>query len=513
MESESDEVPGPLAFVQSVVGDPETGRQELPTLLRLLDEGNVHVRISAAWALCLIASECDDMVAPLTRRLVDRLDEDALETEHALAYLHARFPETVEETLTELEGEQDDDEGDPQFDESRGFKRAGYYGQQGLGRGHSRGHIPGENEPGPRRVYAEEGKRVGGSPEDALEVDLSAEARERLTDTDAADESEDEEETADGNEDEADEDESTEGLTDDEHEVIERREKLAEFAAARESASIDEITAASQFDRLELVTTGTRGRYGDVYRLRATWGTREEGISLQLFHRPEEETEAFSDELAARLENWNGIADHEFVVGIYDWSRRPRPWIATELTSDSLYERLDMGLTEAVWNALKIAETVEYAHQRGVLHTGLDPYAVVYAEDTMSERRQPLLRNFGLLDGLRAYLDPTDLLDPRYAAPEYFDDTYGEVDQSTDVYQIGAVIYKLVTGRPPFQGSYDEVRTSVLGTAPLPPSEINPEIPTGVDQVVRKAMAKQKLTRFETVNHLVTDLKRTLGTG
>jgi serine/threonine-protein kinase len=65
-----------------------------------------------------------------------------------------------------------------------------------------------------------------------------------------------------------------------------------------------------------------------------------------------------------------------------------------------------------------------------------------------------------------------------------------------------------VTGRPPFQGTYAEVRTGVLESTPPAPSSINPEIPTRLDEVVRTAMAKQKLTRYETATQVARELER-----
>jgi serine/threonine protein kinase len=109
---------------------------------------------------------------------------------------------------------------------------------------------------------------------------------------------------------------------------------------------------------------------------------------------------------------------------------------------------------------------------------------------------------------MRAYVDPASLLDPRFAAPEYFDRGYGDVDHATDIYQLGAVVYYLVTGRPPFQGTYSEVRTGVLDATPPRPSEINPEIPTWLDDILRTAMAKQKLTRYETAAQVARELER-----
>jgi serine/threonine protein kinase len=205
------------------------------------------------------------------------------------------------------------------------------------------------------------------------------------------------------------------------------------------------------------------------------------------------------------------VTDHGFVTTLYDWGREPRLWIATEYTDETLADRVDVGPDDALRTGLRVAEAVAHAHQRGVVHAGLDPRNVVYTGTAMERRPQPLLDNVGLLDAIRTHFEPSRYLDPRYAAPEYFSRKYGTVDHATDVYHVGAVLYGLVTGRAPHEGEYGEVRRGVLSARPPPPSSVDPGIPAGVDDVVRKAMAKQKLTRYESATHVVQDLRRVLG--
>jgi serine/threonine protein kinase len=107
----------------------------------------------------------------------------------------------------------------------------------------------------------------------------------------------------------------------------------------------------------------------------------------------------------------------------------------------------------------------------------------------------------------RHHFEPALHLDPRFSAPEYFDRDFGSIDHATDVYQLGTVIFYMFTGRPPYTGEFQRVRESVLAESPPPaPSDHAEDVPAGLDNVVAKAMATQKLTRYETVDHLQQDL-------
>jgi len=91
--------------------------------------------------------------------------------------------------------------------------------------------------------------------------------------------------------------------------------------------------------------------------------------------------------------------------------------------------------------------------------------------------------------------------------PEQFDsDSYGDADQATDVYQLGAVFYELFTGRPPFEGEPFQVMKKVESEDPQPPSTLA-EVPKGLDDVLLRALATRKQDRYEDVLLLRNDLQ------
>jgi hypothetical protein len=259
------------------------------------------------------------------------------------------------------------------------------------------------------------------------------------------------------------------------------------------------IGSLSRCDRLSAVDRGVEERYATGYRCRAVREDEEFGAAVRLFDRPDESDRlAFQERLEDALARWEALGDIEGVVSVAEWGRRPRPWVRTDPVDASLAERGPPDVATALDQAVDLAETVAAVHARSAVHGGLDPKSVVYPS-TFEALDSPRLDNVGLMGVFRQFFEPADYLDPRFAAPEYYDDDFGRVDATTDVYGLGATCYYLLTGQPPFDGSYGEVRRGVLGTRPTPASEAVDGIPPRVDSVLGRALAKEKLKRYDGV--------------
>lgn len=286
--------------------------------------------------------------------------------------------------------------------------------------------------------------------------------------------------------------------------VLTKRERIERAA---DSETFQTIAFRSAFDGLDVVAPETERRYANVLRARGTIEDTERGIALRLLDVPGDRAE-FDPVVSDRLQAWTRLAQTDGVVTVVDWGDTPRPWIATEYIEETLAGRGRVDPARALREARALAGTLVRIHQHNVVHGGIDPQNVVYPTSSIDGRGRPLFDNVGLIRAYRRQFDPANYLDPRYAAPEYYDSQYGGFDHGTDIYQLGMVCYRLCTGRHPFDGSYDTVRTSVLEDRPPAPSEITPALPSAVDEVVAKATAKQKLTRYETTNALYRDLTR-----
>lgn len=465
----------PMASLLAVLADPSAGRRRLPRLVGLLDGEEKEVRIGAAWATCRVAASLPDTTGYLTRRLVDRIEDEgpSLEAELVFEYVAALYPDTV---LDELDAMESEAESRPRHWPVQGaLARANYHRPEIGKRGVGRPRFTGEGgTSGPQRVYTDD---------EAV--------RDRLDRP---------------NNDDAEEAESTVGKSDDD------ADSVAEEAAggdSREPADeLSTIVYRSRFDQLTVLAKRRRGRYADVYRTLGVIDGEQLPVGLALYHRPADHQEEFATALDEQLGRWAGVSDHDNVVPVHDWGVEPRPWAATECTGDRLTDRDRFPFPEALWNARELAGAVAHVHENGVVHGGLDPGNVVYYGNVIDEdeRQPPMLDNVGLLHVVRNYFDPTSRLDPRYAAPEYFDRRFGRIDHATDVYHLGAVLYLLFTGNPPYDGDYDRIRDRVLSDPAPRPSDVA-DVPPGIDDVVTKAMARQKLRRYEAVTHVQQELR------
>ncbi|MFB6308370.1 MAG: protein kinase [Haloarculaceae archaeon] len=494
---EDDELDEPRSTLVAVVGDSDGGRERLPYLVGLLDHDERPVRIGAAWTLCLVAERFPDMVPYLVRRLVDRLDDPdcPLEVAYAFEYVADRHSGAVDEELAAIRADADDS--DPLTVDLSGPTRS--YHDTGLGsRPVGRTRIAaGRAADDPRRVYtdddtaAESDGPVGGEPAtgdesgdgEATDGEVGS---DEPADSDLAD--------ATG--------EDTEGDTgSDDQPPLEAGRLAIERLPA--------VGSQHRFDELNALATSRRGRYGDVYRSIGRIGNEQLGVGVTLFHHPGNEQErSFVEQLDRRLADWQSVHGHENVVTVYDWSMQPRPWAAVEYTDETLADAERFSADEARWQARRLADAVRHLHESGVVHAGIDPQNVAYYGNVLDEdeRQPPLLTNVGLMHVFRFHFDPDTCLDPRFAAPEYFDRRFGRIDHASDIYQLGAVCYRLFTGRAPFTGSFDTVRERVLDADPPVPSDVVDGIPSAVDEIVTKAMARSKLNRYESVTHMRREL-------
>lgn len=465
--SHSDESDDPLSMLAAATEEPAAAVDRLPQIVGLFDSDDRRVRLGAAWLCCLLVTEADDdgTTEYVVRRLSDRLgaEEVSLELTTALDYLANRHPSAVEEILLELESADDD----LPLPAVGSFTRSGYYGndpepeREGIGRSRVAGDATADD---PRRAYTE-------SEDD--------EGRERTRKPESDDQGSEEGDPAGGS-------------------MSDQRE------------AVTDIAERSRFDALHVLASRRQTRYADVYDALVGGDGGEQAVALRLLDRPETNREAYRRRIATQLERWADVSDHGGVVTAFDWGIEPKPWLTTDVVESSLADRDRLSTERAVSNARSLARALSALHRGGVVHAGLDPKTVVYRDASLerSGSESPLLDNVGLMNAVRHHFSPALYLDPRFAAPEYFDDRYGGIDHATDVYGLGALLFRLCTGRPPFRGQFDDVRTGVLEADPPRPSDVVATVPSAVDNVVAKAMSKRKLTRYETVEHLSQDLAR-----
>jgi tRNA A-37 threonylcarbamoyl transferase component Bud32 len=194
-----------------------------------------------------------------------------------------------------------------------------------------------------------------------------------------------------------------------------------------------------------------------------------------------------------------------------------RPYFVMEfidgLPLDRFCEARRLGTRERVGLLLAVCAAVEYAHGRGVLHRDLKPDNVLVTADGT-----PKVTDFGLAKRLEgeaagaATQTGAVLGTPSYMAPEQAGGKSKEIGPATDVYALGAVLYELLTGRPPFLAATPlDTLLQVLEAEPVPPGRLHPGLARDLETVCLKCLQKEPARRYPTVAALADDLRRFLG--
>jgi eukaryotic-like serine/threonine-protein kinase len=152
-----------------------------------------------------------------------------------------------------------------------------------------------------------------------------------------------------------------------------------------------------------------------------------------------------------------------------------------------------------------LARAVDYAHTQGVVHRDLKPSNVL-----LTEQGQPKLADFGLAkfaeNGLT--LSGAILGTPAYMAPEQAVGDNRAVGPAADIYALGAILYELLTGRPPFQGATPlETLEQTISQDPVPPCQLQGKLPRDVNTICLKCLQKEPSRRYASASALADDLQ------
>jgi serine/threonine protein kinase len=204
---------------------------------------------------------------------------------------------------------------------------------------------------------------------------------------------------------------------------------------------------------------------------------------------------------------------HPNIVRFYEIGEAEgRPFFSLEFVeAGSLADQLD----GTPWPARKaarlvraLARAVHHAHQCGVVHRDLKPANVLLADDNT-----PKITDFGLaklLDSSQG-LTPSDVAlgTPGYMAPEQAGGQSKRVGPAADVYALGAILYELLTGQPPFQGATPfDVMMQVVADDPVSPRLLRPNLPRDLETICLKCLHKDPRQRYPSAQALANDLRR-----
>ncbi|MBO0715002.1 MAG: Stk1 family PASTA domain-containing Ser/Thr kinase, partial [Acidimicrobiales bacterium] len=203
---------------------------------------------------------------------------------------------------------------------------------------------------------------------------------------------------------------------------------------------------------------------------------------------------------------------HPNIVSVYDWGEADHTYfIVMEYVDGPSLSQLirtdgPLPADRAAGIAAQVAAALDFAHHRGVIHRDVKPGNVLLTDDervkvtdfgiARAADADDNLTKTGAVMGTATYFSPEQALGQ-------------QVDARTDVYSLGVVLYEMVTGRPPFSGdSPVSIAYKHVGEAPPSPRSVNPAVPTQLEAVIERAMAKAPANRYSTANELRSDLLR-----
>ncbi|PYK64925.1 MAG: hypothetical protein DME50_10890 [Verrucomicrobia bacterium] len=213
-------------------------------------------------------------------------------------------------------------------------------------------------------------------------------------------------------------------------------------------------------------------------------------------------------EAAARLEHPSIVPIHE--VGERDGSCYFSMKFVEGGQLDEVVRRTPISIRQAAELIAKVARTVHYAHEHGILHRDIKPGNIL-----LDQRGEPHLTDFGLARLVESESTVTRTLEvlgtPSYMAPEQAVGNNAAISSVTDVYGLGAVLYQLLTGQPPFAGgtTYETIKL-LLDTEPRQPRLLNPKIDRDLSIICLKCLEKDPKRRYSSAVALAEDLERWL---
>ena len=273
------------------------------------------------------------------------------------------------------------------------------------------------------------------------------------------------------------------------------------------------VAVGQRFGEYELLTEIARGGMGVVYRARQTTLDRVVALKMILAGRLANADEVLrfrtEAEAAGRLQHPNIVAVHD--VGD---SNGQHYFTMEYIEGTSLDQRLAQGPLPGKVAARYVrilARAVQYAHTQGILHRDLKPSNILIDVDD-----EPHITDFGLAKRLGPGSSGQTrtgavLGTPSYMSPEQAQGKSNELGPASDVYSLGAILYELVTGRPPFRAETPlDTVMQVIGHHPVPPRLLNPKIGHDIETICLKCLEKDPSSRYVSAEALEEDLQRYL---
>lgn len=265
------------------------------------------------------------------------------------------------------------------------------------------------------------------------------------------------------------------------------------------------------FGDYEILNEIARGGMGVVYRARQLGLNRLVALKMIQSHY------LLSDEARLRFRvEIEAVAQlhHPHIVSLYESDEQDGAHFFTMRLVEggdlAAWLGRERPLRQAIQLLIKVCRAVHYAHQRGILHRDLKPSNIL-----VDEQGEPHVADFGLaksLDQETSFTFTSSVLgSPSYMAPEQASGKVRQLTTAVDVYGLGAILYHVLAGRPPFQASnpIDTLR-QVLDRDAAPPGTFMAGVDTDLETIALKCLRKEPSARYESAEQLAQDFERWL---
>ena len=264
----------------------------------------------------------------------------------------------------------------------------------------------------------------------------------------------------------------------------------------------------SRLGKYELRGTLGRGAMGTVYE---GWDPIiDRKVAIKTVRLPDAADEEAQEELARfkREAQAAGRLNHPNIVGVFDYGETPEiAYIVMEfIDGTSLKSVMDKQERFPIPEVLRVMEQLlsglQFSHDRGVVHRDIKPANIM-----LTSGGQVKIADFGIarIESSSMTQAGTVMGTPAYMSPEQF---MGQtVDARTDLYSSGVMLYQLLTGERPFEGSMSAIMHKALNVEPPRPSDLSVTAPQALDAVVAKAMAKRPEQRFANADEMARALR------
>lgn len=281
------------------------------------------------------------------------------------------------------------------------------------------------------------------------------------------------------------------------------------MSESQSQSNADKRDQPHQLGKFEIVDVIGSGTFGSVYKSRDPELDRD--VAIKVPHvgmlESKEDLERFVREgrAAAALRHPNICpvyeigkhGDQHFIVMAY---------IKGKTLAAHLAKRRKFSARQAAIATRKLAQALQVAHELGIIHRDLKPANII-----IDDFREPVIMDFGLArreNANEVKLTQTGQImgTPAYMAPEQASGDVHAISPVTDIYSLGSILYEMLTGRRPFQGSVGEVMAKVLTEDPIPVSVHRKDVDSMLESICQKAMAKKIDDRYVSMAELAADL-------